>query len=633
MQQSPVISKIRADRRSLSRPIAQRKCARRLSVSKPLTASHQHSLSQRYVQFDCRAILHRPYRWALAGARAQRTDERQNLEMPTSAHVLLRSCPGGFTFMLTPYTTKTLRHATLGAELVPYQPASPSLASIKRPAHGLKSRYWLRSLLLSGIQGVVYQAKDLILNRPCSVKLIESSLNGKKNLEQRFLREAETLSRLSHPNIVKAYEFTRDELGNPFIVMEPLDGRDLRSLLAEVPVLPLEQALEILRAVGAALQHAHDLGIVHQDINPSSIFLNKETSATGRAVEVVKVINFGLAKQLTPDGSDQERNLHLGLVFGSPTYLAPEELELSSERVDGRSDQWSLAVLAYQLLSGQLPFWEIDPWCLRELIRGAVAPVPLAQLRPELPPYVLAAVQKALSKDKNQRYSNVADFIAALDGAPAFASKQTKPELRIDLIEQCRPAGNLLAGVESPLVSETQTQTREYPALSFPAELLASADEEPKFELDALVTPELMPLPLWSADQGSQRQRGTVRRLWLLGCVVITLASAPVIAALHYLHPGPSPTARIYPSPALPAQSPPLFVLPSLPSVLATLPVAPPAAALAPPMAHKSKPAQSHLKHPRASREADPDSLLDSACQDKTSRKQTQANLAEGLGL
>ena len=535
--------------------------------------------------------------------------------------------------MLTQSSTKTLRHATAGAELAHYQPAGPlQSSSIDRPAHGLNYRYWIRDLLFSGSQGVVYQAHDISLNRPCSVKMIEPALKNTNTLEQRFQHEAEILSRLSHPNIVEMYECTRDEQGNRFSVMEPLEGRDLGSLLAEVTIVPLAQALEILHAVGAALQHSHDVGIVHQDISPSSIFLHKERRGRALPVEVVKVMNFGRAKELTPGSGDEARNLHLGLVFDSPTYLAPEELELSSEWVDARADQWSLAVLAYQMLSGQLPFWENDPWCLRALIRGAEAPVPLAVLMPELPSCVVYAIQKALSKDKDQRYRSVGDFMRALEGLPTPASRQTKPEVRSDLIEQCRSMGSGDSGdsLDSPLAAvptplPVETTTREYPVLGYPAELLASADKA--------LLPEPRLTPPWTGGKVTQRQRGVGRRLWLAGCIVMALAPAPVVAALHYLHAAPHTRALIHQSSPLPAPPPPRPVAAALPSAVAALPLALPAGLGQLPVAHTEKLAQPHHARPRAAMRADPDGLNAAACRDKISQKVDQAALAEGLGL
>lgn len=526
--------------------------------------------------------------------------------------------------MPTLNTTKALHRDGAGATLVHYQPARPlPSGSLESSAEGLDFRYWLRDLVLAGNQSRVYQAHDLILNRPCAVKRMDSSGNDVGIVQQRFLHEAEVLSRLSHPNIVEVYECTRDEQGELFSVMEPLAGRGLGSLLAEENVVPLERTLEILRAVGAALQHAHDHGIVHQDISPNSIFLNKESSRTTCAVEVVKVMNFEVAKQLDADGCGPERSLRLGLVFDTPTYLAPEALELSSEGVDGRADQWSLAVLAYRMLSGQLPFWADDPWCLRALIRGAGAPVPLAQLRPELPAYVHCAIHKALSKNKAQRYGSIADFIRALHGRPILG---TLSELQTAVTEQRRSVSSLLAAAHTSLAIELPTT--EYPALSFPRELLSSADEETKLDPEPEQEPARLPrlpaprlTPPWTAGHVAPQPRRVNRRFWLVCCLVMAVAPAPVVAALHYLHAGPPVETLADKSPVATPQ-PQLVAAPSADDTNRERPTT----------AAKTQAAPSHQARARTSVGATSHHNT-AGYRNKISRQRTQAILVAGLGL
>lgn len=465
------------------------------------------------------------------------------------------------------------------------------------PEQDLNFRHWLRDRLRTGRLGEVYRADDVSLNRLGSVKPLGAAWKDAMNPEQRFLHEAGVISRLSHPNIVEEYE-CRNEQGKLFSMMEPLEGRDLRSLLAEVTTLPLSQVLEIVRAIGAALQHAHNVGIVHQDINPSNIFLSRPRSYTETPVEVVKVMNFGLAKQLTRDSAGEELALHHSFVFGPPTYLSPEALVLRGEEVDARSDQWSLAVLAYQMLTGQLSFWDSDSWWLRELIRGAAEPAPLAQLMPELPACVLGAIQKALSKDKDKRYPTIGDFIRALDGLPGVAGKQTRLDLR---------------AVQNPLVHETLTWS--YPVLSLPAELLASADGELQLELEP--GPKPAPEPLKVPGKTSNRPPGTGRRVGLIGCIVMALAPAPVVASLHYLHLSFPSRAPAHMSALSPTQPPPGIVASPSPNALNPQPLLAPSRPMPDTMARKYKGPRSH--HHRR--------LV------KDSQRQAQAALTEGLGL
>ena len=294
----------------------------------------------------------------------------------------------------------------------------------------LGERYRLEALLGIGAMGEVYRAYDLKARQPCAIKLVLPSAIGRLQAHKRFLTEAEAISRLFHPNIVEVRSFDEDEDGTKFLVMELLEGEDLQSLLSRSGRLPLERALGILRAVGSALQYAHDLGVVHRDIKPSNIFLSRTVRRNGNATEQVKVLDFGLAKlqgqsgQLVTaaaDGGDQAKLSH-GLVLGTPTYLPPESMRPGARRLDPRVDQWSLAVVAYQLLSGMLPFEHPNPRQLALRIRYE-DPLPLRLLSPELPPHVYLAIEVALSKRREHRFGQIKDFIRMLDNLPVSTAQ------------------------------------------------------------------------------------------------------------------------------------------------------------------------------------------------------------------
>jgi serine/threonine-protein kinase len=378
----------------------------------------------------------------------------------------------------------------------------------------------------------------------------------------RLLHEAEVLSRLSHPNIVALYECSQDKNGHPFLVLEPLDGQDLRSLLDENSLLPSEQVLAIVRAVGAALQHAHAVGIVHVDLNPCHIFLQRgPRSALG--AERIKVMNFGLAKQMIRAGASQELQLHQIRLTAPPTYLAPEALELGSGLVDPRADQWSLAVLAYQLLSGRLPFWDSDAGRLRELISGAAEPVPLQHHLPDLPAYLFAAIHKALSKKPDQRYATMADFMRALDGPSAWTpdSIGAKPSIDLsDQIEECPHEPGQSAASPSAPVGEAAAQ--KDPAHAFPSDPPALPDDVPAGgrepqspSLQAAVAPSILLLP---------HRPGAIRRFWLAGCFGLSMASVSMVAAREYLHASP-PISPVPTRPSQPMASARALVMPPPP--------------------------------------------------------------------
>jgi hypothetical protein len=255
---------------------------------------------------------------------------------------------------------------------------------------------------------------------------------------------------------------------------------------------------------------------------------------------------------------------------------------------------------------------------------------------PELPSYVRGAIQKALSKDKEHRYPTMGAFLLALEGRSVFASKQTKPELRSDLIDQCRPEGSLPVAT----LPTREPQTREYPALSFPAALLASVDQDPAPAMEPVLElapvyalePEYALEPLLTAGRTAPRQRGGGRRFWLLGCLLVALVPAPVVAALHYLHPAPN-AALAYTSPPPTVWSPPRVYVAAPPLALPV--VAAPVRPVTPlaPSSHKARVARPIFVRALTANNTDSAHATSPACRIKLSKQQTQANLAEGLGL
>ncbi|HRI51520.1 MAG TPA: protein kinase [Pseudomonadota bacterium] len=313
-----------------------------------------------------------------------------------------------------------------------YHPAArPRLGRV------LRGRYRLESLLGMGAMGEVYRAVDLRLRQPCAVKLVFPGAVFGLKAHRRFDNEARVIARLFHPNIVEVRDFSEDEDGTKFLVMELLEGQDLHQLLSRYGRLPLPRAMEIIRAVGAALQYAHDMGIVHRDIKPENIFLGTRGRLDGPfndlgEREQIKVLDFGLAKLLSdstgeergPDHGEAPAQLTSGIIIGTLAYLSPEATGMDSAGVDARSDQWSLAVVAYQLLSGRLPFGNSHPLGLWQMICRE-EPVRLRTLVPDLPEYVDTAIHTALAKQPKDRFAKISDFIRSLGNLPQLGSVRT----------------------------------------------------------------------------------------------------------------------------------------------------------------------------------------------------------------
>ena len=293
----------------------------------------------------------------------------------------------------------------------------------------LRERYRLDERIGSGAMGAVYRAWDLQRMQLCAVKLLRLRAAERESIVVRFCDEARIVAQLCHPNIVELYDQGEEEDGTLFLTMELLRGHDLYSLLRSQMRLPLSRALEIVRQVGSALQTVHLTGMVHRDIKPRNIFLT-QTPDSGEP-GLVKVIDFGLAKILDGQGSSRGSD---GLLIGTPEYLAPEAWRGISSDIDARSDQWSLAVLCYRMLSGRLPFDGCNDTVMlaREIL--SAAPHPLRRFVPDLPPHVEAAITQALAKDKELRFGSVLDFVRALYGLPLAGTVYLRREPQTALL-------------------------------------------------------------------------------------------------------------------------------------------------------------------------------------------------------
>lgn len=280
-----------------------------------------------------------------------------------------------------------------------------------RVGTALCGTYQLERLLGSGSMGAVYAAVHLRTGGRCAVKVLHSDCRKNADIYRRFQDEARIASSLQHPNIVHVMDLNEDESGTPFIVMELLEGEDLGARLDARGRLSLPEALIIARQVGSALQATHDRGIVHRDIKPQNIFLVRVETAA-EVTEFAKVVDFGISKiRRSASQATHER-----AILGTPNYMAPEAAMGLNRELDGRADQWSLAVIMYQALAGVLPFTGGDNMALLYNVVHA-EPVPLATRVPTLPPHVTGAVTRALLKRPEERFPRVIDFVRALEGA------------------------------------------------------------------------------------------------------------------------------------------------------------------------------------------------------------------------
>ena len=265
-------------------------------------------------------------------------------------------------------------------------------------ATALDDRYRVERELGSGGMAVVFLALDLKHRRRVAIKVLKPELSAALGSD-RFLREIEIAATLQHPHIVPLYD--SGQAGSLlYYVMPFVEGESLRQQLAREPQLPLEAALQIAREVGSALQYAHERGIIHRDIKPENIMVSG-----GHAV----VADFGIARAL--HAANAEQLTMTGMVIGTPQYMSPEQA--AGEKVDGRSDQYSLACALYEMLIGQPPFTGLSAHAV--IARHSVDPVPsLRVVRQTVPEAVERAIIRAMAKLPADRFASIQGFLDAL---------------------------------------------------------------------------------------------------------------------------------------------------------------------------------------------------------------------------
>ena len=309
-----------------------------------------------------------------------------------------------------------------------------------RLSTALADRYKIERELGRGGMAVVYLAEDLKHHRRVAIKVLRPELSAIVGSE-RFLREIEIAATLQHPHILPLFDSGQVTAGHPersegpqsflYYVMPFVEGESLRERLTRETQLPLETALQITREIGSALQYAHEHGVVHRDIKPENVMLSG-----GHAV----VADFGIARAL--HAANGEQLTLTGMVVGTPQYMSPEQA--SGEKVDGRSDQYSLGCALYEMLSGKPPF--VGPTPLAVLARHSAEPVPsLRAVRQSVPLGVEAAIMRAMAKRPEDRFPSIREFLSALEAQQiaAFVPAQSRGRSR----RVAEIAAGLLLGV------------------------------------------------------------------------------------------------------------------------------------------------------------------------------------------
>ncbi|MDB4988967.1 MAG: protein kinase [Myxococcaceae bacterium] len=277
------------------------------------------------------------------------------------------------------------------------------------PQGTLLGEYVVDKVIGRGGGGVVYAAHALAGGQVVAIKVLRAEMACYPSMITRFLREAEAVYKIRHPNVIEIYQISEIEPHRPYYVMELLEGTDLRKLLQVHGRFTPKEVLALMEPICAAVEAAHQVGIIHRDIKANNVVM-VESSSSGQTERVVKLLDFGIAKMMQAENAGQQGLTEPGAMLGTAHNMAPEQIRC--ERLDTRVDIYALGVLTYQLLTGQYPFHADDPRQVALLHLQAPAPRPSA-LAP-VSRAVDAVVLKCLEKRPDKRFSTASELIEAL---------------------------------------------------------------------------------------------------------------------------------------------------------------------------------------------------------------------------
>ncbi len=423
-------------------------------------------------------------------------------------------------------------------------------------------KYEIHAEIGRGGMGAVYKGYDPLLDRYLAVKVLAPHLVWEEEFVQRFLREARSAARLKHPNIVTIHDVGQQE-GWYYFVMEYVEGIALNDFIQRYGALPLCDVLDVIKSLASALDYAHENKLIHRDIKPGNIIVG-----VGGAITLT---DFGIAR-----AAQEQRMTSTGTILGTPEYMAPEQAK--GEEADARSDLYSLAVVAYQMLSGAVPYRADSTLALLFKVVNEPLP-PIRQVKPELPEAVEAVLQRALAKDPAARYPNVTAFYEALreafgelpGGAPSLVQNVRPEDVSVIVTP---PAGEQAARSEAemrqaPTRIEGATPAPERPVTPPPAtpppttpppaSLQAEAEmrsSETVVESAASVAakPEAPPEPVEVAapvgsESGHQRRRRVPVWAWgVIGAIVLLGGIVGGSMAIDAIGTTPTPTATLTPT-------------------------------------------------------------------------------------
>lgn len=434
----------------------------------------------------------------------------------------------------------------------------------------LLGKYRVERVLGQGGMGIVLAVRHVELDEPYAVKMMHTHTADSDDSAGRFLREARASARLKGEHVARVYDVGRTEDGTLFMVMEYLEGSDLKTHLAKHGRLSPQEAISYLLQACDGIGEAHELGIVHRDIKPANLFLTQKRK-TGEPH--VKVLDFGISKELN---AAQSKDLtQSGALLGSPLYMSPEQM-VHAREVDTRTDIWSLGVVLYELMTGKVPF---PGETMTQVVHSVMhlEPKPIQTYVPDAPLALDVAIGRCLKKEPEQRFANVEALADALRGV---LQGEPVADAALDVTVQEKPAPHPISDpladtaaaekIDSTWAAPSPAGNRDVSSLSSSqTERIAhtSAEMEPKETLPLATT-----LPSAASSPGVVSTNNAPKRTYLYA---VTAVGVVVLGIVGYVIQRPATSANVdtaanQTNPVLPLTS--ASVLPAVTSVAPSSP-------------------------------------------------------------